>query len=744
MTAHSRLLSLLLALFAVPIANLALAVDAPPTPKDPGWPRTFVKAGNQVQIYPPQIDEWTNHSKIAFHAAIAVQPNGEKQPTYGVLAVKADTLVDDNSRLVLMTNLDPTVQFPNAPPKQADQLKALIKEVLPHKDYLEVSLDRVLAYMHVDQAKPPTVQVDLNPPPIYYSDSPSILVIFAGQPQFKPVKGTQLMFAVNTNWNLLLDLTTSQYYLLNEDAWLTAPDPLKGPWTPVQALPGDFAKLPADANWEEVRKHIPALPPKTVPKVITSTTPAELIVTSGAPDYTPIVGTKLLYSSNPVMPLFMNAADASYYYLVAGRWFHAKSLNGPWSAASTNLPADFSKIPADSPVGFVLASVPKTPQAQDAVLLASIPHTATVNINEAKINVTYDGNPNFVPIQGTPMTYAINTPYDVIFANGRYYCCYQGVWFVSPAATGPWAVCTSVPAIIYTIPPTSPLYNVTYVRVYDTTPSTVVVGYTAGYTGEYVAATGVLMFGAGMLTGALLASNENYYCYHYNPGYFSYGCGANYSYAYGGYYRAGAAYYGPYGGAGRWASYNSATGTYSRGAYQYGPHGAGYAHQAYNPFTDTYHAHAGATNGYQSWGHSVVSRGDQWAQAGHVAGPRGAAGWVETSSGKEAAGFHAAAGAAVKTGSGDIYAGKDGNVYRRSDGQWQHYNDGGWQDVSHSSHWNQNVQQHMNSEWQSRSHGETNAYHADQLRSEGFSRSSYGSHHTGGFGGFHGGGFGRR
>jgi hypothetical protein len=33
---------------------------------------------------------------------------------------------------------------------------------------------------------------------------------------------------------------------------------------------------------------------------------------------------------------------------------------------------------------------------------------------------------------------------------------------------------------------------------------------------------------------------------------------------------------------------------------------------------------------------------------------------------------------AVRTGSGDVYAGRDGNVYRRQDGSWQKWDNGSW------------------------------------------------------------------
>jgi hypothetical protein len=718
-------------------------------PQDPGWPRVFEKDGAELVLYQPQIDEWPNHAKISFRAALALTPQGQKEPAYGVLEVKAKTFINHDTRTVLMTELEPAVRFANLPEPDAEKLEKLARTLLPQKSYLEVSLDRVLACIDSGQVKVPQAKVNLDPPPIYRSESPAILVIFGGPPQFKPVKNTRLMVAVNTNWDVLLDLDKSQYYLLSGDSWLVAPDPLKGPWTAASALPADLSKLPADANWEDVRQHIPGMPALTAPKVFAGTTPAELIVTDGAPDYTPLAGTGLMYVSNPEMPLFMDESDSSYYYLVAGRWFHAANLDGPWSAASTNLPAKFAKIPADSPVGYALAAVPNTQEAKDAVLLASVPHTATIDRSEAKLDVAYDGEPKFTEIQGTPMKYAVNTPDAVISAEGQYYCCHQGVWFVAPAPNGPWAVCATVPRAIYTIPPTCPVYNTTYVQVYDATPDTVTCGYTAGYSGAYVAATGTLMFGAGMVTGAAIAANN---WYHYCPAYCSYGCAATYHYGYGGFYGA-AAYNGPYGGAGHYAGYNAATGAYTRGAYQYGPAGAAGVHQAYNPYTNTYRAHEGATNGYQSWGHSVASRGDDWATAGHVSGEAGRAGYVDTSGGKSAVGvqgaggraavegsggteaYHGAGGGTVAEGAGgNVYAGKDGNVYKKPEGggDWQHYNgSSGWQ--SAAQHSNPEAQQQLNREAQSREHGNQLHSQATQFHGGGSSGARGGGARGGGF-----------
>ena len=53
----------------------------------------------------------------------------------------------------------------------------------------------------------------------------------------------------------------------------------------------------------------------------------------------------------------------------------------------------------------MLASVPGTPEAEDAVLIAQIPTTATVNSAQAasEVKVSYAGQPQFQPIEGTSM-----------------------------------------------------------------------------------------------------------------------------------------------------------------------------------------------------------------------------------------------------------------------------------------------------------------------------------------------------
>ena len=80
---------------------------------------------------------------------------------------------------------------------------------------------------------------------------------------------------------------------------------------------------------------------------------------------------------------------------------------------------------------------------------------------------------------------------------GNYFAVSSGVWFTAPAVTGPWRVATSVPNVIYTIPTSSVVHFVTYVRIYGATPEVVYVGYTPGYMGTVVGPYGTVVYGTG-------------------------------------------------------------------------------------------------------------------------------------------------------------------------------------------------------------------------------------------------------
>ena len=177
-----------------------------------------------------------------------------------------------------------------------------------------------------------------------------------------------------------------------------------------------------------------------VPQIIVATEPAELIQTVGKPEFVSIEGISLLYVENTQSDLFMYITSQRYYVLISGRWYTNGSLRtAAWKHVRPDaLPADFAKIPAGSEKARVRASVAGTDEAKEAVLETYVPQTASVKRAEARLEVDYDGKPEFVPVEeGSAIEYAVNTAFAVFKLEERFYCCHEAVWYEGPGPASP-------------------------------------------------------------------------------------------------------------------------------------------------------------------------------------------------------------------------------------------------------------------------------------------------------------------
>jgi hypothetical protein len=648
-----------------------------PAPVDGGWPRVYdLPSGGSILLYQPQIASWDKQKEMTAFSAVSYRSKAGEKPALGTIKVEAQTKVALDDRLVSFSPMKITeTNFQSLQKEQIREIVALIDKVIPDDDRV-LALDRILANLDKSQIVPKNVEgVKADPPAIFFSKTSAVIVNLDSEPIWSPIKENDLKYAVNTNWDLFEHEPTKTYYLRNEDTWLKTTD-IKGTWAPAGTLPESFKKLPAEDNWKDVKAALPGKPAKTAPKVFVTFQPGELILLRGEPNYLLVQGTELLWVSNTDSDVFRMGKTGSVYYLVAGRWFSAPDFTGPWTFATPSLPADFKKIPLEHERSRVLASVPGTDQAAEAVLLAQIPQTARVNKKQTKApEVAFQGDPKFTPIEKTTVERAVNTDKDVFKVGDSYYMCYQGVWFVGKGASGPWEVASSVPEQIYQIPVSSPAHHVTYVTVEDDDDEWVTYAAAAGYTGMMVA-WGCTVWGSGWYYPPYWGYG-GYYPYYY-PHFPTYGYSAWYNPWTGAYGRS-AAVYGPYGGAGVGARYNPRTGTYARGAAAYGPYGARGVAQAYNPRTGTYAQTRQGSNVYGSWGSTQVQRGDDWASTNRYTNRRTGTTTRTVRTDEGGAVTRRGQDGFVGAGSGgNVYAGHDGNVYRRQDGTWQKYDNGGW------------------------------------------------------------------
>ena len=399
------------------------------------WPREINANGAAVLVYEPQIDRWQNN-RLEARAAVSVQPAGAPQPSHGVIWLTARTEVDKEHGLVDLEEIAiPKVNFPGAPPGAQERYLRVAQTHLP-AGVRTIPLEQFEANLAASPVgvKAAAQPVKNDPPRIIMSPVPALLVRIDGAPSLRQVQGSPLLRVINTPALILLDPSSGTYYLFAGGRFLAAPA-LDAAWGPAAAPPAslDAARQAAMKAGPVDLLDTPAGQP--APNVVyVSTVPTELIETSGPPTWSPIAGTELLYATNTKAHVFLELKTQLTYVLISGRWFRARSADGPWEyVPGGQLSPDFAKIPEQSPAGLVLASIPGTPQAQEAVIANSIPQTATVTRSAAQFTATYDGSPKFVPITSTSLQDAVNSPTPIIRVDKKtYYSLYNAVWFVRP------------------------------------------------------------------------------------------------------------------------------------------------------------------------------------------------------------------------------------------------------------------------------------------------------------------------
>ncbi len=451
------------------------------------WPQELAVEGGTIVVYQPQPEELKGKT-LTGRAAMSIETQG-KDPIYGVFWFTSTIETDRSADSVSISNVVVTkVTWPESKDTGEQRFTQVTENALVGATF-NASLSTLSSSLAVsDTVKKSLEDINNDPPEIKFSQELSVLLSYDGKPHFQEVEDSPFERALNTPLVVVRDTRNKQYFLTSGNLWYAAKDAL-GPWTQTTTPPSDLvAMIPKSED--------PT--PVAIPSIVVATEATELIVTAGKPDWVSLAGGKLLYVKNTETPWIRDLASGNMYIQLSGRWFRSGSEQGPWTfVRADKLPEGFKEIPPASDIGGVRTSVAGTEEANDAIANAQIPQTTAIKRDEAKLTVEYDGKPEFEGIKGTEVAYAVNTAAQVLRINDKYYAVDNGVWFISLASTGPWVVADTIPSEeIVKIPPSSPVYNTTYVTVYDSTPEVVYVGYTPGYMWSYPY-YGVPIYGTG-------------------------------------------------------------------------------------------------------------------------------------------------------------------------------------------------------------------------------------------------------
>ena len=459
------------------------------------WPREIPVLSGTLVVYQPQVESMTGNV-LTGRAATSYQGSGAREPTFGVFWFSANLETDRAKGTATLRDVKITrVRWPESKPEDEARFKRVVEEALPPTS-LPFSLERLTTSLAATQREQAgAANLSTAPPRIVFSQELAVLLLIDGEPRYAKIDGSPYERVINTPFGVVKD-AQGRHWLSNGKQWYAAAD-VRGPWSLTTNPPADLVKMvPRDTA-----KTPPAVgsgTPKIPKKIVVATEPTELIASDGPPKWKALGSGELLFVENTTSPWVREVSSGNNYLLIAGRWYRARSTSGPWAfVRPDSLPAAFAAISPTSPLGGVRSSIAGTAEADDAIADAMIPQTAVIDRKSTKLTVTYDGEPQFKDIPGTKVAYAVNTASQVIRIEGRYYAADNAVWFTSASAKGPWTVADKVPEDeIAKIPPDVPVYNLTHLHCYDSTPEVVYVGYTPGYVGSYPY-YGVPVYGTG-------------------------------------------------------------------------------------------------------------------------------------------------------------------------------------------------------------------------------------------------------
>ncbi len=194
-------------------------------------------------------------------------------------------------------------------------------------------------------------------PEVVVSTEPAELLATDGEPQYTPIKDTNLLYVSNTESNIFLDTATQEHLALISGRWFKTKDLAGGPWTYVapNQLPADFAKIPENSVKGFVLVNVagtPAAKEAVLENAIPQTATIDRnkattkVAYAGAPKFEKIADTDLEYAVNTGTAVFKEGTK--YYAVDQGVWYEAGSPNGPWQV-SVNPPKQVEQIPPSNP-----------------------------------------------------------------------------------------------------------------------------------------------------------------------------------------------------------------------------------------------------------------------------------------------------------------------------------------------------------------------------------------------------------
>jgi hypothetical protein len=277
-------------------------------------------------------------------------------------------------------------------------------------------------------------------PEIIVATVPSELLVTDGEPEYTPIKDTNLLYVANTENNIFLKTAGQEYYTLISGRWFASKSLKDGSWKYVapDQLPVDFAKIPPESTKGFVLVSVAgttqakeAVLDNSIPQTAAISRKEATITVqyAGKPKFESISGTNLQYAVNTGTAVFKEGDK--YYALEQGVWYEADSPEGPWQV-SVSPPSEVSKIPASNP-HFNAKYVKVYSSTEDTAYVGYTPGYTGSYVDNG--TVVY-GTGYSYPSYSTADAYI---PYQSTYGYAATYDPYESTWGYQPSYYTPWS-----------------------------------------------------------------------------------------------------------------------------------------------------------------------------------------------------------------------------------------------------------------------------------------------------------------
>jgi hypothetical protein len=176
-------------------------------------------------------------------------------------------------------------------------------------------------------------------PEIVPAEAPAELIWTDGPPDYAPIRGTNLLYARNTDSDLFLEIRTQLTYALLSGRWFRSADKVTWDFVPSEELPPDFTEIPPGSAKQHVLACVGGTPqsrdaarnagiPQTA--AVRPGAASNLWVNyDGEPRFADVPDSPVRYAINTPYPVL--DVYGRYYCCDDGVWYDSEAPWGPWA-----------------------------------------------------------------------------------------------------------------------------------------------------------------------------------------------------------------------------------------------------------------------------------------------------------------------------------------------------------------------------------------------------------------------------